>query len=139
MSEAPGSHLDDQIETNYAAVTDVLEANESSDGAAAADPEGIFPVELIGKHVQEEPTHGRWQCHHCNNSYSDKRGLKRHLETLEGKLYQCEICLKMFSRNDVYKRHLRLVHGPYYYAPQGDDLQSDANVRGAVSCKYMLF
>ncbi|GFR68821.1 zinc finger C2H2-type protein [Elysia marginata] len=76
---------------------------------------------------QEETSDYRYHCHHCNNSYSDKRGLQRHLDKLEGKLHQCEICLKMFSRHDVYKRHVRLVHGPFC-TPEEDNTYWDLTV-----------
>ncbi|GFO13406.1 Zinc finger protein [Plakobranchus ocellatus] len=75
--------------------------------------EEYFPREPASQH--EGPVEGRYQCHHCNNTYSDKRGLKRHLDKIGGKYYQCEICLKTFARNDVYKRHVRLVHGRFHF------------------------
>ncbi|RUS91753.1 hypothetical protein EGW08_000461 [Elysia chlorotica] len=82
-----------------------------------------FSAELAGSH--EDNSAGRFLCHHCSNSYSDRRGLKRHLDKVSGKHYQCEICFKTFSRNDVYRRHVKLVHARFYRSQGGDSFYCD--------------
>ena len=124
-SETSESYFDDQSGATTAAST-AISGDHGSNGLYA-DQEERFSMEL--SESQEKPSTQRFQCHHCSNSYSDRRGLKRHLDKIDGKLYQCEICLKTFARNDVYKRHVKLVHGKFY-KPQGvDDYYCDLTVR----------
>ncbi|XP_005094853.1 zinc finger Y-chromosomal protein 1 isoform X2 [Aplysia californica] len=58
-------------------------------------------------HAREDK---RYACHHCSNSYSDMKGLRRHLAKVNGVRYQCDLCHRDFSREDVYARHRKDMH-----------------------------
>ncbi|KXN67532.1 hypothetical protein CONCODRAFT_42766 [Conidiobolus coronatus NRRL 28638] len=47
------------------------------------------------------------KCHICNQSFSRKNSLRRHLQLHTGlKPYHCNTCSKSFARQDIYKRHM---------------------------------
>ena len=54
---------------------------------------------------------GRFACHHCDNTYSDMKGLRRHLAKVQGVRYPCTMCPREYIRLDVLRKHIRDAHG----------------------------
>ena len=57
------------------------------------------------KHKSEKQP---YTCHICENSYSDRRGLKNHLSTHKDKSFPCQVCPKNFATLKSFKVHMRL-------------------------------
>ncbi|XP_055295739.1 zinc finger protein 62 homolog isoform X2 [Sitodiplosis mosellana] len=50
------------------------------------------------------------ECPICNRNFSNRKVLKRHLETHQGKEYKCKLCDKSYARVHQYRWHRRIAH-----------------------------
>lgn len=77
------------------------------------EQEGCVESEQSEEKATLASVKNRFLCYHCDNTYSDMKGLKRHLAKVNGVTFWCELCHKTFSRDDVFRKHQKTVHNTH--------------------------